>query len=193
VNSQAYQLESQYNGTWNDAWASLYARKNVRRLWGEELHDAIAVSSQDIPSYNVGTVYGQISFAMQFPETINTPDGANGHITAWLDSFLRGNRDDQPRSSNGSILQALNLMNDSFVMTRTAPGSPMGALLPSNINLSNSALVNTLFLNVLSRYPSSTEMSEALQNLSGSTQTRNQAAQNLLWSLYNKVDFIFNY
>ncbi len=35
-------------------------------------------------------------------------------------------------------------------------------------------------------------MSEAMQNLSN-TQTRNQEAQNLLWSLYNKVDFIFNY
>jgi hypothetical protein len=193
VNSQAYGLESQYNGTWNDAWDSLYARKNVRRLWGEELHDAIAISSQSIPSYNVGTVYGTISYAMQFPETINTPDGANGHMTAWLDSFLRGNRDDQPRSSEGSILQALNLMNDTFVMTRTAATSPAGALLPSNINLSNTALVNTLFINVLSRYPTATELSEAVQNLSTTTQTRNQAAQNLLWSLYNKVDFIFNY
>jgi hypothetical protein len=136
--------------------------------------------------------YGQINYAMQFPEPLGTPDGSNGHISMWLDSFLRGNRDNQPRSSDGSILQALNLMNDTFVMTRTAPGSPAGALLPSNIGLSNPALVNVLFLNVLSRYPTATEMSEALQNLSN-TQTRNQEAQNLLWSLYNKVDFIFNY
>jgi hypothetical protein len=191
VNSQAYQLSSQYDGTWNEAWSSLYARKNVRRLWGEELHDAIATSSQYIPTYEVPT-YGQINYAMQFPEPLGTPDGSNGHISMWLDSFLRGNRDNQPRSSDGSILQALNLMNDTFVMTRTAPGSPAGALLPSNIGLSNPALVNALFLNVLSRYPTATEMSEALQNLSN-TQTRNQEAQNLLWSLYNKVDFIFNY
>jgi hypothetical protein len=191
VNSQAYQLSVRYDGNWNPAWASLYARKNVRRLWGEELHDAIAISSQYIPTYEVGS-YGQINYAMQFPETINTPDGANGHISMWLDSFLRGNRDNQPRSPEGSILQALNLMNDTFVVGRTSTGTPEGALLPANINLSNSALVNTLFLNVLSRYPSATEMSEALQNLS-SPLTRNQEAQNLLWSLYNKVDFIFNY
>jgi hypothetical protein len=191
VNSQAYQLSARYDGTWNPAWASLYARKNVRRLWSEELHDAIAISSQYIPTYEVG-VYGQINYAMQFPEPLATPDGSNGHISMWLDSFLRGNRDDQTRSSDGSILQALNLMNDSFVLTRTATGSPAGALLPSNINQTNTALVNTLFLNVLSRYPTATEMSEALQNLSN-TATRNQEAQNLLWSLYNKVDFIFNY
>jgi hypothetical protein len=191
VNSQAYQLSARYDGTWNPAWASLYARKNVRRLWGEELADAIALSSQYAPSY-VTANYGTIPFAMQFPEPINMPDGANGHMTMWLDSFLRGNRDDQPRSADGSILQALNLMNDSFVMTRTAPGGPTGALLPVNITQTNTNLVNTLFLNVLSRYPTATEMSEALQNLSN-TSTRSQEAQNLLWSLYNKVDFIFNY
>jgi hypothetical protein len=192
VNSQSYQLSAQYDGDWNDAWASLYARKNVRRLWGEELHDAIAISSQDIPTYNVGAVYGMISYAMQFPEPLNLPDGSNGHINNWLNSFLRGNRDDQPRSQDGSILQALNLMNDSFVMTRTVPGSPVGALLPGLINQSNTVLINGLFLSVLSRYPTATEMSQAMQSLSTAS-TRNQQAQNLLWTLYNKVDFVFNY
>ena len=115
-----------------------------------------------------------------------------GHISMWLDSFLRGNRDDQPRAGDGSILQALNLMNDSFVMTRTAPGSPAGALLPGLLSQSNANLVNSLFLNILSRYPTPTEMSQALQSLS-TTSTRSQQAQNLLWTLYNKVDFIFNY
>ena len=110
----------------------------------------------------------------------------------WLDSFLRGNRDNVPRSGQGSILQALNLMNDSFVMTRTAPGSPAGALLPGLINQSDTNLVNSLYLNVLSRYPNAAELSAALQSLSNSS-TRPQQAQNLLWTLYNKVDFIFNY
>ena len=33
-------------------------------------------------------------------------------------------------------------------------------------------------------------MSAALQNLKSN---RTQEAQNLMWSLYNKVDFVFNY
>ena len=191
VNSSAYQLSSRYDGTWNDAWSTLYARKMVRRLWGEEIHDAIAISSQTIPSYTIDT-YGTISYAMQFPEPVGIPDGTSGNISGFLDSFLRGNRDDQPRSEDGSILQALNLMNDSFVMTRTSPKTPATALLPANLTAQNAALVNTLFLNVLSRYPTATEMSIALGNLSN-TATRTQEAQNLLWSLYNKVDFTFNY
>ena len=46
-------------------------------------------------------------YAMQFPDVVNT----EGTTNAFLDSFLRGNRDDQPRRNDGSILQALNLMN----------------------------------------------------------------------------------
>jgi len=191
VNSSAYQLSSRYDGTWNDAWYSLYARKMVRRLWGEEIHDAVAVSSNQLPSYNI-TTYGTITYAMQFPEPVGIPDGTSGNISGFLDSFLRGNRDDQPRSQDGSILQALNLMNDSYIMTRTSSTTPATGLLPAALKLTNTQLVNTLFLAVLSRYPTSAEMTIALGNLA-STATRSTEAQNLLWSLYNKVDFIFNY
>lgn len=191
VNSKAYQLSSRYNGTWSDSWYSLYARKMVRRLWGEELHDAVAISSNQLPSYNI-TTYGTLTYAMQFPEPLSLPDGANGNITGFLNSFLRGNRDDQPRTGDGSILQALNLMNDSYIMTRTSATTPVTGLLAANLKLTNTQLVNNLFLAVLSRYPTTQELTTALANLNA-TATRSTEAQDLLWSLYNKVDFIFNY
>ncbi|MEP6963377.1 MAG: DUF1549 domain-containing protein, partial [Acidobacteriota bacterium] len=40
VNSRAYQLSARYDGTWNPANERLFARKLVRRLWSEEIHDA---------------------------------------------------------------------------------------------------------------------------------------------------------
>jgi hypothetical protein len=189
VNSQAYQLSSRYNGTYNSAWDSLYARKFVRRLWSEEVHDAIAQSSNVLPSYTVAS-NGTLTWAMQFPETLNTPTAGNA-VTPFLDAFLRGNRDDEVRTGDGSISQALDLMNDPFVMTRTKSTGPVTALLPQNINLPNDQLVTKLFLTVLSRYPTSAEMTTAISILT--TGTRSQSAENLLWSLYNKVDFVFNY
>src|SRR6267143_1972888 len=39
VNSRTYQLSARYDGTWNPAWENLFARKLVRRLWSEEIHD----------------------------------------------------------------------------------------------------------------------------------------------------------
>ena len=56
-------------------------------------------------------------YAMQAPDVVNMPDGG-GAVSQFLDTFLRGNRDDQPRKGEGSILQALGLMNDNFVESR---------------------------------------------------------------------------
>jgi hypothetical protein len=190
VNSGAWQLSSRYDGQWNDAWAGLYARKFVRRLWAEEVHDAVAVSSNSVPSYTM-TTYGTLSYAMQFPETVGLPDGNNGNVSGLLDAFLRGNRDDQPRSGEGSIQQALNLMNDSFVINRTQP-APQGILLQTVLSMPDQQMVDTLFLKVLSRHPNAAELSIALKNLAPPA-NRIAEAQNLLWSLYNKVDFVFNY
>jgi hypothetical protein len=189
VNSQAYQLSSRYNGAYNAAWDRLYARHLVRRLWSEEVHDAIAQSSNILPSYNVNA-NGAITWAMQFPEPLNTPSAGNA-VTPLLDAFLRGNRDDEVRSDDGSISQALDLMNDNFVMSRIKYNGPATSLLVKNLGLPNDQLAAKLFMAVLSRPPSSTELSAAVSMLS--TGTRNQSAENLLWSLYNKVDFVFNY
>ena len=82
-------------------------------------------------------------------------------------------------------------MNDTFVMTRIRGTGNTSLLLAKNLNLADDQLINTLFLNVLSRYPSAQEMTAAQAQLK--TGIRTQAAEDLLWSLYNKVDFIFNY
>ena len=198
ANSQTYQLSSRYNGTWNAAWQPYFARKYVRRLWGEEIHDAIVVSSGTYPSYKLtgftdqgGTFPQSISFAMQLPDVVNAPSG--GPVSAFLDTFLRGNRDDQARKQDGSILQALNLMNNTFVESYLQfSGSTPSQLILQHLNQSNSDLVNTLFLAILSRYPSTDESATAIAKLSGAG-NRNQAIQDLVWSLYNKVDFVFNY
>jgi hypothetical protein len=192
ANSKTYQLSARYEGSYNPNWNSLFARKMVRRLWGEEVHDAIAQASNMVPNYNMGSVYGTVGLAMQLPEPLGTPDGNNGAVNNFLNSFLRGNRDDETRRGDGSISQALGLMNDNVVMSRVSPTGPAGSFLVSNLGLPNDQLVNKMFLTVLSRYPTSDEMSQAMQGLSVAS-TRSQAAQNLLWTLFNKVDFVFNY
>jgi hypothetical protein len=187
--SQAYQLSSRYTGEWNPAWEKLYARKLVRRLWAEEIHDALVQASNVAPNYRV-TPDWFVKYAMQLPEPRGFPGGT---VTAFLDSFLRGNREDNERSSEGSPSQALSLMNDSFVMTRIkASGSGATAsLLSKYINASDEVMVINLYLSVLSRYPTEAEKNVAMASLK--TGARSQKAENLLWSLYNKVDFVFNY
>ena len=194
TNSDTYQLSSRYPGQWNAAWEPYFARKFVRRLWAEEVHDAVAQSSGNLPSYTITGFtdqgFSKVSYAMQLPDTVNMPAGDIG--SNFLDSFLRGNRDDQPRKQDGSILQALNLMNNQFVEARIVPtGGSASPLIAKNLGLGDNDLVNTLYLTILSRYPSSDEATKAHTALA--TGDRSKAVQDLVWSLYNKVDFIFNY
>jgi len=197
TNSQTYQLSSRYSGTWNVAWEPYFARKYVRRLWAEEVTDGILQSSGYMPGFKV-TNFTDQGFAtpiytMQLPDTVGVPD--DGNTRTMLDTFLRGNRDDQPRRSDGSILQALNLLNGPVVESHLAyTGSAAVPLITQNLNLDNQSLVKTLYLTILSRYPSNDELNNSMAKIpTGSSTTRTQAIQDLVWALYNKVDFVFNY
>jgi len=205
ASSETYQLSSRYAGEWNPTYETTFARHLVRRLMAEEIHDAIASTSNILPTYNVPnptaplytdrTSLRQVRYAMQLPETGNTPDG-NATAAAFLNSFARGNRLDDDRKGDGSAIQALSLMNDTFVSTRIRSTNTGGqqSLLNKHIALPDAALVNQLYLTVLSRYPTAAENETAQFTLRGTSgTTRTQRGENLLWSLYNKVDFIYNY
>jgi hypothetical protein len=185
VTSDTYQLSSTYGDNWNPAWEPLFARKLVRRLWGEEIADSIALSSNVPAKYNVAG-FGTIAWALQAPEpkTIQT---------AFLLSFLPGNRDDQPRRTDGAVQQALSLMNDTTVMARTriAGSGAAASLLSQALNGSDDQLIDMLFMSVLSRHATDAERNAAINTLRAGN--RADMASDLLWSLYNKVDFIFNY
>jgi hypothetical protein len=191
ANSDTYQLESQYDpNAWNPNWQPLFARKLVRRLWGEEATDSIALAT-NVPNTfrSSGVTYG---WAMQLPET-----GNGVQNTSFLTAFLPGNRDDQPRRFDGAIQQALVLMNDATVTNKlatTGSGATLSLLAKAVALPANSDLINTLYINILSRNPSAAEIQAANSLLGTSTgAVRTQKAQELAWTLFNKVDFMFNY
>jgi hypothetical protein len=191
ANSDVYQLSSRYEGTWNPDWEPYFARKYVRRLWGEEIHDAIVQSSGTTAPITLrgfsDAGFAAPIYAMQLPDITGGGDG-----TALLDNFIRGNRDENPRRTDGSILQALTLMNNNFVIQRTrATGTNSSRLIAQNLAKPTNELIDTLYLTILSRLPSPAERQKI--NIPASGAARTTAVQDLVWSLYNKVDFVFNY
>ena len=198
--SSAYQLSSRYEGDWKIDYVPLFARHYPRRLDAEEIHDAIVLTTGNLPRYtwplanrqsmpaNV-TVVPQsepVNRAMQLPSTTEGP--------GFLNTFLRGDRDTQPRSQAGSILQQMALMNDNLVITRIRMAS--SPVLREIAKLqSTDALVDELFLTFLSRLPSERERAAAQARFAGATNAtqRNQAIEDLAWAAINKVDFIFSY
>ncbi|MEK7278790.1 MAG: DUF1553 domain-containing protein, partial [Chloroflexota bacterium] len=118
VKSNTYQLSAQYPGTWSLSLVPYYARKFIRRMDAEEIHDAILKATNFTVTYqmrdtlNVNTF--TVNWAMQLPDTVEprqTPQVAN-----FLNLFIRGDRDVKPRSLEPSIQQSLTLMNNAFVM-----------------------------------------------------------------------------
>jgi len=194
TNSEGYQLSSAYDGQWKAEWQNLYARKMVRRLWAEEIFDAIVQTSNVRNSFTVPGM-DPLSWTMQAPDS-RTP---GGNLGSFLDSFLRGNRVDTERRTDGSVPQVLNLMNDTLVHTRTrASGAGNTAslarqLLNKYTAANNEALVEEAFLTVLSRPVTADEKRPALEKLNAATATatRQQRVEDLVWVLFNKVDFIY--
>ncbi len=192
--SSAYQLSAQYPGSWNLSMIPYYARKYVRRLDAEEVHDSIMKATNIGATYTIvknrldATSY-TVTSAMQLPDTL----GPNGVAVGFLNAFIRGDRDVKPRSNEPSILQALNLMNNQFVMTRihqNNAGSNVARLLV-NAALTPEQIITQLYLATLSRNPTADELNTLTPLFS--SQTRRDATEAVQWALLNKIDFVFNY
>jgi hypothetical protein len=219
VKSSAYQLSSQYPGTWKLEYVPLYARKFVRRLKAEEIHDAIiqatglppvttyrapgTTTNNSVLGYPIINEEGQklreVLWAGQFPEPLEPRQRAD--VRTFLDSFLRGNRDTIPRSEESSILQALNMMNHAFVTTRvrstdrvTFNNETYRSTVYQLLNtpgLTHDQLVTELTLRTLSRMPTAQERARLAPYFT--RLSRQAATETLQWALLNKVDFLFNY
>jgi hypothetical protein len=192
VESNAYQLSSRYDGDWNASYVPLFARHYPRRLDGEEVHDAIAKATGVFTAYTQFNWGGTVKWAMQLLDPVEPR--SNGTAAAFMNNFLRGNRDTVPRSQASTLQQQLALMNDAFVIPKikiaNSPVLQAVAKLPSN-----DAMIDEMFLTFISRAPDSYERTRALAYLDKATTAaaKNAALEDLAWVLINKVDFLFSY
>ncbi len=189
--SNAYQLSATYPGTWNISYVPYYARRFVRRMDAEEVHDAIVKATGVMPSpaYTLDAL-PSVQWAMQLPDT--REPRRSGAVATFLNAFGRGDRDLNLRRSDGTLSQALALMNDPFVMSRihqANQGSRVATLLAQTSDATT--IITQLYLSTLSRRPTAAELSSlspAFQQSSARV-----AAENLQWVLLNRLDFLFNY
>ncbi len=186
--SNAYQLSARFDGEWKDSYTKYYARKYVRQLSAEELHDAITIATSRPANfvYSGDKSGAKMGMAMQ----LSGPAGG-GDVRYFMQTFGQSNRSNPPRNPTGSPLQPLLLMQSSVVNERVlaAKDSRVQRLLDTYKD-NNARVVDELFLATLSRMPSKSEQDVALQAMQ---QDRTRGAQNLQWALINQVEFVFNY
>jgi hypothetical protein len=189
--SNAYQLSAAYSDKWDVSYVPYYARKYVRRLDAEEIHDGIQKATGILGNYTLtGSDLPPVQWAMQFPDT--REPRSNGAVTTFLNAFGRGDRDTTFRRSDPSTLQALNMLNNAFVEGRihqANQGSRVQTLLSQGA--SAETIIHELFVNTLSRTPSDAEAGLFLSMFR--QQGNRLGAEALQWTLLNKMDFIFNY
>ncbi|MFN3651138.1 MAG: DUF1553 domain-containing protein [Armatimonadota bacterium] len=190
--SSAYQLSSRFPGEWKDRYTPFFARHYVRRLTAEQAHDAISQATGVFGNYpRRDMVYGTELPPLRFCTEAPTPEEINdGQARAFLRTFGQSNREQGDRQPEGSILQAMALMNSPFVTRRVkAEGESRVARLVRS-EMSNPEVVEALYLAVLSRPPTAAEKQVAVSWLETD---RREGAEDLAWTLLNKLDFVFNY
>jgi hypothetical protein len=185
VTSNAYQLSSAYTpGGWDESWTPYYARHYPRRMMSEEVLDAVFRATN--VGGQVALTGGPTGKAMALPDPTE-----GGSYRTFLNNFGRGNRDDDERTSDGSIIQALALLNDPIVTTRVSAGTA-GSLAKKLTAAPESpeAIVESLYLATLSRYPTAEEKADAVDWLRSGALTRK--TEDLQFALINSIEFLFN-
>lgn len=186
VASNAYQLSSRYTpGAWNESWTPYFARHYPRRLMAEALLDSISRATNVAIAINTNGL-GVVNKAMKLPDTTE-----GGSYRNFLNGFGRGNRDDDRRSEDSSIVQALALMNDRIVIDRLKATNASSTVATTLLSTKDAGqIADALYLATLSRYPTTVERNSAINYLKSGDLTKK--SEDLQFSLLNKLEFLFN-
>ncbi|MBM3727959.1 MAG: DUF1553 domain-containing protein [Acidobacteria bacterium] len=183
VQSNAYQLSSYFPGDWKPAYDTYFARHATRRMSAEEFWDAVQDATGIHDSYKVKDLDRKFKYIM---EASFNQDFAASHPSLWnmMQDWGQTDREDPP-TDRASMVQAASLMNHELILNRVkvAKGGRLEKLLAKD----NDALVDELFLATVSRKPNERERAMSLDLLS---KQRERGAEDLLWALLNRADFI---
>jgi hypothetical protein len=193
MNSGVYQLASEANAT-NQYDNIYYSKYIVKRLPAEVILDAMSQVT-GVPTPFAGYPAG--TRALQLPDT--------QVASQFLTSFGRPNRvicDASERSSDPSIAQALHVINGDTLNKKLSANDGTVALF-LKLGISDSRILDHLFLSAYGRYPSAAEREGALAALAkardvkgpaeAQREARRQALEDMLWAMLTSKEFLFNY
>jgi hypothetical protein len=113
----------------------------------------------------------------------------------FLDAFGRPNASADPpceRQAEGSVVQALHLMNSTRLMAKIGNANGRAARLAKS-ERTPVDIVNELYLAAYARYPNPKELEAATAAFTATGATRQSATEDVLWALINSAEFVFNH
>jgi hypothetical protein len=183
MRSRTYQLSSDPNES-NLTDNKNFSRTYKRRLSAEVLADAVndLVQAKD--------------------EFAGLPSGSRASQTwnhkldsDFLDAFGRPNASQEcpcDRDEKSSVVQALHLMNSQSLQDKISRERGRVSTLHRS-DKSPPVIVREVYLAAFNRTPTATEMDRALRYFAQPGITRPMAVEDLMWSLINSAEFVFNH
>ncbi len=190
LNSRSYQLSMEPNST-NRLDKTNYSHAQLRRMPAEILIDAIADVTGvpnnfgRLPKGRVQRAVGQAMPPLRYGAT------RGGYA---MKIFGRPDREktcDCERSDEVSVAQALYLINDQDVHAKLDDRTGVLPRLLKSI-ADDRQLIEDLYLTALSRFPTESESEIQLEHVK-SAASRDEGMKDVLWSLLNVREFVFNH
>jgi hypothetical protein len=181
--SRVYQLSSQPNAT-NEADEQNYSRARLKRVGAEVLLDMVC---------QVTGISEKFEGVPQGSRAIQLWDSKVGHY--FLKTFGRPERVSAcecERTAEPSVAQVLHLLNAPEIHAKISHAGGRVAKLV-RLQPDDGALVEELFLTFYARFPDAKERAVVLAYLKKGKANRQQAAEDLAWSLMNSLEFVFNH
>ncbi len=211
LHSKTYQLSSIARSDSPDA-ARLFAVYPLRRLDAEVLIDALNQITGTTEAYS-SSIPEPFTFVPADQRAIGLPDGSI--TSAFLEQFGRPSRDtglESERSNRPTVDQRLHLLNSSHIQRKIESGPALQAIFQSavgqppakrnkarrsaavdeDVQHGRDQVANTLYLTILSRFPTPDEL-RAASEYAQKAGSRREAAVDLAWALINSAEFLYRH
>jgi hypothetical protein len=190
LNSRAYQLSWKPNDS-NRLDTRNFSHATLRRMPAEVLIDAIASSTG--VSTNLGRMpEGRAERAVgQASPPVRYSVSRGGYPMQVFGRPAREKTCDCERSNEPSVAQALYLVNDEEILTKLKdPQGRIPQLLKATDD--NNQVIEELYLAALSRFPTDDERRIHSEHVEQAA-SRAEGMRDVLWSLLNVREFVFNH
>jgi hypothetical protein len=184
MNSGIYQLSAEANAT-NQNDNVFYSKYIIKRLPAEVILDAYSQVT-GVPTPYAGYPAG--TRALQLPDT-----QVKSQFLTVFGRPARSVCDVAERSFDPTIAQALHVINGDTLNKKLSAPDGYVALF-QKLGLSDSRILEHVYLTAFSRYPSDAEKTALVAALAKSRNTgREQALEDMMWSLLTSKEFLFNH
>lgn len=191
LNSRTYQQSSIPRSDHPEA-EKMFACYPTRRLDAEVLIDALCWISGTRESYS-SPIPEPFTF---IPEEHRSIELVDGSITSqFLEMFGRPSRDtglESERSNNVTDAQRLHLLNSTHIQNKIERSWRLRNLIKT-AKKNRRMLINMIYLNILSRFPTKAELEQARNYFQTKGINNRQAVNDLAWALINTKEFLYRH